>query len=98
MIGDGSIGVRFDHGAEMYYWPEGAPERRFLPRLKRELRDLRGRFIGFRGTTAGMLEADDRGPAVVIWLEGGFEIELYGWGRQPLKELLALGRTLVAAG
>ena len=103
VIEDGNLEVRFDHGIDLHYYPaEVSTEAEFIRELREEFRDpeapLPGWFVAFRGTTAGVLEAGPDGPAFVGWLEGSFEMELFGRGRQPLNELLALGRTLVAAG
>jgi hypothetical protein len=93
----GQIGLTFDSGVEMIYTPDARTAQQFADQMAEEIADGTwpgGSLVTVRGIVAAARDLDDRGPAVVTWIEGSHRVQLYSKGKQRLPELLTIAEAM----
>lgn len=93
------IGMTFDNGMALIYTPDGRTPRQFAAQMSDIIAD--GKWPGYlmpvRGVLAAARHHDERGPAVLTWIERAHKVGLYGKGGQHLSELLAVAKSMLPA-
>jgi hypothetical protein len=99
----GEVLFEYKNGIDLYYSPDESTPSEWIADEEAAIEDPeapmpQASIIEYRNTQASAADTNPDGPSFIAWLEGAFELEIYGKGGQSLDELISLGETLIRLG
>jgi predicted RNase H-like HicB family nuclease len=90
------IGLILDNGLRLTYSPDDRTPRQYADQWAEVIADgtWPGSLVPLRGVMAAARDLDERGPAIVSWIEGAHDVQLYSKGEHRLPELLAIAEAM----
>jgi hypothetical protein len=91
------IGLTFDNGFNLTYSPDDRTPQLFADQWAEMIAEgtWPGSLVTLRGVTAAARDLDERGPALITWIEGAHQIQLYSKGEKRLPELIVIAEGLL---